>query len=1736
MLLLFIAIITLIYVLYYINNNESNSKTIIKKLNECPDVLTSKCDPNPCNCPDQMNKPKYKITTNINGKTIECNQCGKKCVTEINEPNNIFINATNENYIVNDIKLNSDGTLSYTPEYAYLEGEMQDCICDNNNTPVKKTIIIQDNNGEIVEKTGYICGGNEDGSRKYKNNDLTKDIFIKMTEDRTMTLEPKTETDISNIEIIDEQISSNKDDLKKDFSANVKNIINSNVNTDNINNIKQQVNDDYNSNISNSKICPNTHFAPYIDKTTNKWVINSDYIFEGNRQNELSLACNTDNICDCPNNDEMLWKIRNNEGGYDGCKTCGKLICPNDEDVDIFKYTNSNGNSTILNCSEIMYNGLKDADYDNYLNKCQCGDGRQLKRRVYDLDGKKYTCDTCEEIVNACPANITLDQPNFIDRCTLDSSCQCPRDSNGQLLVKYETLYYGTGNMNIKDKNDVKYKSCYVCGLPINSRIYNLCDDKITCNISHKLQTLLNDIDNEIRTQTNNNKKLYPFENDSIKQRITEYINGTDKELDKLDNKCLPKHTITNLFYDILENYSINYIDTGNELTKRNSCAEIARMSSEIDSGDGVNCRYNYDEDELYTIMGQLTYDKDYKVSNLYDKPTEDKKKLSNIIKSYSDDLYDFNNVLRNCKVTCNEDYKKIYGIDTTRNVVTAGGNDNNNTDNWPSDVCQNYAKLYCPSYANISDNSYDFSKRVYDFCSDKDNKCTALTYIKHNNNNYINNKVKKICPSSCWKCDEHAVANARNFIKYHYPDGTSKEKESEIMAAFVNESKQLREQINTGLDVLTSRSGFTKYIDDLKFNILDMVNRWDFKYQLSTDKDLFDKCKQDLKTTQYKLEDTYQVSNFLELANCHIVDSIDKIETRFKSDKNEILNGIYGYCKTPENSNWMTSIMESCANSSPNESSPICNEIDNSNSFPFKLDGVKDCFGSTDISDSDSIISCINNKMSNACIGDVRELQDSYNAKCRHDFEKCVQSMACGAIRNYEFLPYVPSEQCANTDCHKHFINFDKSAYDQYDECHPRKKTFWESIGVGKPDAKNQHVCNIKTAKYNECKICHDEYKLHKEKEREFNKEYIEKGMVDNTKIAETQKNNPLCRKCVNDAFDCTVRNQWNKKRHTKYPSNVPYTEHLYKVDNCPINNEICTPVIRNNNNDFSKYKDIFNETFGFTSNDTYTDDFKKDVNDNFINCENTLRQCISPHSCSVLKNRSMKSIFDTINNDYKNDDECIKCAWNSNSCIHFNNVKNTCEKHVGADLVDECWDRTKEWVNKRREYTPPLTDALDQYDCLPTTTLCKPPKPGSLDFSFWVNDKHEIIPEREEEFKWYINNWWKGYPDDNPNCKGKWVLKYNNEYCDTKTCNVTDMSFYIQINDNITKHMANSKYLTKYLNIAINEYIYQHQIGTYDHIDTFLSKILWLTKYKADPNPECGTVYDKYLFNDLIILINKIKNEEHLKSGLSSDFRLQFNHMLTRLGNVKPENKYCRKGSKTYLTGNSKISNVDLSYLLSSKKFLYFDDYDIKKSYNSSNPDDVITNVTLTNDNIATFKVEFKNITFDVADKIKNIFNTQNLQKYDSTNPNLFIKFLFNSFGYFSGNNFKYVFKNLLNDDQKKYSMVKLIDDIKLNNLSGIKSSNYVWLYEKEDASQLIDCDLARIRGFMGEFENLNIDIDIGQTYSGMVACEKNTALFFEENKCNLQQLVSEKKIPCSDHIIEREKHNNPTISKTC
>ena len=49
-------------------------------------------------------------------------------------------------------------------------------------------------------------------------------------------------------------------------------------------------------------------------------------------------------------------------------------------------------------------------------------------------------------------------------------------------------------------------------------------------------------------------------------------------------------------------------------------------------------------------------------------------------------------------------------------------------------------------------------------------------------------------------------------------------------------------------------------------------------------------------------------------------------------------------------------------------------------------------------------------------------------------------------------------------------------------------------------------------------------------------------------------------------------------------------------------------------------------------------------------------------------------------------------------------------------------------------------------------------------------------------------------------------------------------------------------------------------------------------------------------------------------------------------------------------------------------------------------------------------------------------------------------------------------------------------------------------------------------------------------------MEACNVNTALWFGENKCNLQQLTSEKKIPCSNSVLNRERHYDNKVTKSC
>jgi len=405
-------------------------------------------------------------------------------------------------------------------------------------------------------------------------------------------------------------------------------------------------------------------------------------------------------------------------------------------------------------------------------------------------------------------------------------------------------------------------------------------------------------------------------------------------------------------------------------------------------------------------------------------------------------------------------------------------------------------------------------------------------------------------------------------------------------------------------------------------------------------------------------------------------------------------------------------------------------------------------------------------------------------------------------------------------------------------------------------------------------------------------------------------------------------------------------------------------------------------------------------------------------------------------------------------------------------------------------------------------------------------------------------MDNWWKGYPDSNKTCKGRWVLKYGQEYCTKNNCNVSNLSFKMSLSNDLTRSMIESNsLLINYLKTAINEYVYQSIVNSYAHINKLMSNILWATTRKSDPNPECGTKYDKYLFNEIVILLNDLKSDDKFKSGIPLNYRKTLEQMFTRLSTLRPEDGYCHieNKSKPYYTGNTKIAAYDLNKLLSSRSYLFFNDDDIKTLYNPSNPSSVSTNVKLTDDTIATFNIEFNNIKYDIANKIKDIFNVQNNVVYSSAHSDYFIIYLFNVFGSISNNSrlFSNVFKKVLKTEQINNAKIQLDKPIVVDNakITGNTGSTYIWLYSKPDATQIIDCDAAKLRGFVGEFENLNIDIQKGQTYSGMTPCEKNTALFFEtEVNCDLRQLMSEKNIKCDDDIINREKNKNSNITSLC
>lgn len=193
----------------------------------------------------------------------------------------------------------------------------------------------------------------------------------------------------------------------------------------------------------------------------------------------------------------------------------------------------------------------------------------------------------------------------------------------------------------------------------------------------------------------------------------------------------------------------------------------------------------------------------------------------------------------------------------------------------------------------------------------------------------------------------------------------------------------------------------------------------------------------------------------------------------------------------------------------------------------------------------------------------------------------------------------------------------------------------------------------------------------------------------------------------------------------------------------------------------------------------------------------------------------------------------------------------------------------------------------------------------------------------------------------------------------------------------------------------------------------------------------------------------------------------------------------------TKWYNTGPKKISSEDYRYLTTNLKYLDFNDTHIDELYK-------IRTTISSHGDIAAFNVYIENTDVKTTNTIKNIIESQG---------EYIINYLVNVYGS--------PFNTLLDNRAE----LKIVSTVNIGSPKGVKGSKYVWIYEKPNSNVAIDCYEAKIRGFKGNFEDFNIDIERGQTYNGIVECDDNSALFFKPTGCTLQHLVSEKVVECED-----------------
>tara|TARA_B110000263_G_C15311586_1_gene513683 strand:+ start:1410 stop:7412 length:6003 start_codon:yes stop_codon:yes gene_type:complete len=1811
----------------------------------------------------------------------------------------------------------------------------------------EKKILKANENGELEEEIAYVCGTQKNGERKYGleydinleiYNDIIsnkeKEIIKETTEDEYQYIEGeiiKKETiekeeiinktnesrfcEDSRIEILKGFCTLNqscqcRDKTDKKTKLETKNgdecyICGKKPNKSDVDLLTSLFNIsetefEITTGLYNS--CPETASIGYVDKNYN-WQENKNYLFNEHNKDKRNIACNKDKPCDCEYDNVYTWKGIDDSGEEISCKTCGKLYCLKKEEIVEYGVIRDQ-NDNLLNCSEYDYN--KKLNNKTNKNKCACETGYELETILTNHEGKIYECDVCEKIKYQCPIwDVNINTYNLNDNEEFNSECKCPRYNGENIYDKYEIIKYNYYNqpelnrkyseyINQEDKKQVSkyidpkehYKKISICGLGGNSNIINRCQDLIECNISKKLEELLDKIKYEYLIKFNNYYDYYDYNKliipDNILNEIINYkicnideITGDcDKEYDELINRktCLQKNIIyyifillielnDNLYYNNMKEAitNIGNIESLYPLVYKKSCTEIADLSSDIIK-DGINCRYDTKDEDLYYIKGESIETKIKNISNLICKEcifdpdtqkyiTNDKKKedevkrikydiekyeilKSKLTKSdiYSDarnrkletnelnkqkvtnimiknqkflDLY-FDQI-KNCANTCNKDYELLYPNENNNNIYDLWG-----------DYCETKNCIF----TGPKDEKTETYKSIIEWCDKYASltgiSCDIFKYIKNDNDKLLK-KVKEFCPLSCWDCDDYTSNLAKKeldkiIIKNKLdgnPELHDKQKE-QILNNERDKNINIKNMTNNALSVMKSVSGFKKYVENLDFKINDLAYKWQCNYELMEGFQKENLTTQNLNdgmdvALRYTSGPGYIVSTDLERSKKekeYCLERLNILLNKLKENIYSVYDNLKRSDKYSHHEDWRDGdIFKLRVIREEGTDEDFISDLKlRMESWILQLD--QDEYNgefSTDIDIYNGLFTNILqevtlNQINTTCLHyeEIKEELEKRSEEIIYYLKEEIKEKADIYLKRYPNLiiyQYDKNNNYVNNDMYTNYIKIFSNVKDLANSGFDIAGVLRAAINI-----KNEEIFQD----YKWKTLDSNPFSEGKGKILYKNTDCKKKSAEDCKKAAcnikETSEylvfdDNEYCKKkCISGCNVCEIEKQWENTeiyykdwrqtyeyyhpesandiyilwRETKDNIKKQSDKNYFDI-NDPINIRAFQFVEAQNITDFekleSKHKNKVNLLDDFYINKLQ--EYSKI--DNEIEKEQTISQLriIFDNKNEKLKQELYKSkLYKTLDIIYKNGIFPIKYIVDHNKYVDlYKNVTNCKEFEddcKGAPVGNYDYDY---WVHKTI-IPGHKTETID--------TL------GNI--SLLGEDKMHLELENVDEIKWYIDNYRYGIkpnynsPSDSYCGAGRWILKYSgdkhnpNKYCDQELCSYNNLKFNITIS-NISHDIAINNKLDQYIKTALLEYIYMQINKSFDSIQNLINSIHYLTRKKADPSPECQTKYESIYFEELFLWINNILNNadnsiknspnKSFVSGIPENYRSKLKSMIDKIYNIKINNPYKCQPLGDYgplcKTGDKRIAYKDKIYLKDIiKNTLLFEDIDIENLFNDDNLFNINNDflVELTSENstdLANFTITINNFGHNIAKGIKRIFNEQHNLSYKSSQNNSFLHYIFDHFNI----NNNYVFKSLFNNNQElinqlvlniysndKYSSYINLNDTEINKNKTAKGE-YVWVYDKPNPQQIIDCGKSKSEGYIGEYKNLDINIEKGQTFGGVTACDQTSdyddicednndhyALTFfgyrgsdQDKICNLKHLLSTKTFSC-------------------